>query len=136
MQIGPLKCLSLDDADRVEWLAVLAEGLDRFQATAYAYCRMGNHYHVVMQTHRPNLSRLMRHVNGVYTLRYNRRHGKVGHLFQGRFKAVLVDQESYFLEVCRYVDLNPVRARMVRRPREWAWSSYRAHAGHSTRVAG
>jgi REP element-mobilizing transposase RayT len=70
---------------------VLAEGLDRFQATAHAYCLMGNHYHVVMQTHRPNLSRLMRHFNGVYTLRYKRRHGRVSHLFQGRFKAMLVD---------------------------------------------
>jgi putative transposase len=120
-----------DDADRREWLQVLAEGLDRFQATAYAYCLMGNHYHAVMQTHRPNLSRLMRHVNGVYTLRYNRRHSKVGHLFQGRFKAVLVDQESYFLEVCRYVDLNPVRAGLVKRPGNWPWSSYRAHAGES-----
>ena len=120
-----------DDDDRREWLVVLADGLDRFQATAYAYCLMGNHYHVVVQTHRPNLSRLMRHVNGVYTLRYNRRHDKVGHLFQGRFKAVLIDQDSYFLEVCRYVDLNPVRARMVKRPGDWGWSSYGAHAGHT-----
>ena len=114
---------------------MLADGLDRLQATAYAYCLMGNHDHVVMQTHRPNLSRLMRHVSGVYTSRYNRRHGKVGHLFQGRFKAVLVDEESYFLEVCGYVDLNPVGARMVKRPRDWAWSSYGAHAGHAARIA-
>jgi putative transposase len=98
-----------DDDDRVEWLTVFADGLERFHATAFAYCLMSNHYHAVIQTHRPNLSRLRRHVNGVYTQRYNRRHGKVRHLFQGRFKAVLVDQESYFLEVCRYVDLNPVR---------------------------
>ena len=90
---------------------------------------MGNHYHVVVQTHRPNLSRLMRHVNGVYTQTYNRRHGVVGHLFQGRFKAILVEEESYFLEVCRYVDLNPVRPGMVKRPQDWAWSSYRAHTG-------
>lgn len=121
-----------DDDDRVEWLAVLADALDRFHATAYAYCLMGNHYHVVLQTHRPNLSRLMRHLNGVYTQRYNRRHGEVGHLFQGRFKAVLVDEEAYFLEVCRYVDLNPVRAGMVKHPRHWAWGSYRAHAGLAT----
>lgn len=92
---------------------------------------MGNHYHVVLQTHRPNLSRLMRHVNGVYTQTYNRRHGLVGHLFQGRFKAILVDKENYFLEVCRYVDLNPVRAGMIKNPQDWAWSSYRAHAGRS-----
>lgn len=116
-----------DDTDRRAWLAVLEQGLERFEATAFAYCLMGNHYHVVVQTHRPNLSRLMRHVNGVYTQTYNRRHGLVGHLFQGRFKAILVEKENYFLEVCRYVDLNPVRARMVKQPHDWAWSSYRAH---------
>lgn len=118
-----------DDEDRRAWLEVLAKALERFEASVYAYCLMGNHYHVVLQTHRPNLSRLMRHLNGVYTQYYNRRHRKVGHLFQGRFKAILIDEESYFLEVCRYVDLNPVRAKMVRHPREWSWSSYRAHTG-------
>lgn len=118
-----------DDEDRRIWLALLGEALDRFDGTAYAYCLMGNHYHAVLQTHRPNLSRLMRHLNGVYTQRYNQRHSKVGHLFQGRFKAVLVDQDSYFLEVCRYVDLNPVRAKMVRKPQDWRWGSYLAHTG-------
>lgn len=116
-----------DDDDRRVFLAVLAQALERFEATVFAYCLMGNHYHLVLQTHRANLSRLMRHVNGIYTQAYNRRHRKVGHLLQGRFKAVLVDEESYFLEVCRYVDLNPVRAGMVKHPREWVWSSYRAH---------
>ena len=118
-----------DDADRVAWLEVVGQGLERFDATACAYCLMGNHFHLVVQTRQANLSRLMRHVNGVYTQRYNRRHAKVGHLFQGRFKAVVVDKEAYFLEVCRYVDLNPVRARMVKRPQDWSWSSYRAHTG-------
>lgn len=124
-----------DDEDREAWLTVLTDALDRFHASAYAYCLMGNHYHIVLQTHRPNLSRLMRHLNGVYTQRYNRRHGKVGHLFQGRFKAVLVDEESYFLEVCRYVELNPLRARMVKRAQDWAWSSYRVHTGLSAPAA-
>jgi putative transposase len=96
---------------------------------------MSNHYHVVLQTHQPNLSRIMRQVNGVYTQTYNRRHGKVGHLFQGRFKAVLVDEDAYFLEVCRYVDLNPVRAAMVKRPHDWAWSSYRAHTAQTAQPA-
>lgn len=73
----------------------------------------------------------MRHVNGVYTQTYNRRHGLVGHLFQGRFKAILVEKENYFLEVCRYVDLNPVRAGMVKQPRDWAWSSHGAHIGRA-----
>ena len=116
-----------DDEDRALWLEVLADAMGRFHATTYAYCLMGNHYHVVMQTHRANLSRLMRHLNGVYTQRYNHRHQKVGHLFQGRFKAVLVDDDSYFLEVCRYVELNPVRAGIIKRPVDWTWSSYRAH---------
>lgn len=71
----------------------------------------------------------MRHLNGVYTQTYNRRHGRTGHVFQGRFKAVLVDRDAYLLEVCRYVDLNPVRAGMVRKPLDWPWSSYRAHSG-------
>jgi putative transposase len=118
-----------DDADRQALLDVLAQGVERFDAVVLAYCLMGNHYHFVLQTHQPNLSRLMRQINGVYTQAYNRRHGKIGHLFQGRFKAVLVDEDAYLLEVCRYVDLNPVRAGMVRRPHDWAWSSYRAHTG-------
>jgi len=118
-----------DDADREAWLEVLGHALVRFDATVFAYCLMGNHYHVVVQTRQANLSRLMRELNGVYTQRYNRRHAKVGHLFQGRFKAVVVDEEAYFLEVCRYVDLNPVRARMAQKPQDWAWSSYRAHTG-------
>jgi putative transposase len=74
----------------------------------------------------------MRHVNGVYSQMYNRRHGKVGHLFQGRFKAILVDRDAYLLEVCRYVELNPVRAKMVVRPADWAWSSYLAHTAQVT----
>jgi REP element-mobilizing transposase RayT len=120
-----------DDSDRHAFLTVLAQALERFEATAFAYCLMGNHYHVVLQTQRPNLSRLMRHVNGLYTQRYNRRHRKVGHLFQGRFKAILADRDPYLLEVCRYVDLNPVRAGLVKRPEQWTWSSYRAHTART-----
>src|SRR5512135_1465935 len=118
-----------DDQDRNELLLVLGQALKRFDATCLAYCLMPNHYHFVFETRRANLSRLMRHVNGVYTQRYNRRHHKVGHLFQGRFKAILVDRDAYLLEVCRYVDLNPVRAQLTKRPQNWAWSSYCAHVG-------
>lgn len=74
----------------------------------------------------------MRHVNGVYTQAYNRRHAKVGHFFQGRFKAILVDRDAYLLEVCRYVELNPVRASMVASSWAWPWSSYRAHLGDTS----
>jgi putative transposase len=105
--------------------------MDRFSAQVLAYCLMGNHYHFVLHTREANLSRLMRHINGVYTQVFNRRHGKVGHLFQGRFKAILVDRDAYLLEVCRYVELNPVRAGVVDAPAEWPWSSYRAHAGQA-----
>jgi REP element-mobilizing transposase RayT len=117
----------VDDHDRHALLQILGQALSRFDAQALAYCLMGNHYHFVLHTRQANLSLLMRHVNGVYTQTYNRRHHKVGHLFQGRFKAILVDRDAYLLEVCRYVDLNPVRARIVRKPESWAWSSYRAH---------
>jgi putative transposase len=118
-----------DDADRQNLLEVVAQAMDRFDAEVLAYCLMGNHCHFVVHTRVANLSRLMRHLNGVYTQNFNRRHQKVGHLFQGRFKAVLVDRDAYLLEVCRYVELNPVRARMVADPGAWPWSSYRAHVG-------
>lgn len=116
-----------DDADREALLGVIAQAMTRFDAQMLAYCLMGNHYHFVLHTRQANLSALMRHINGVYTQRFNRRHRKVGHLFQGRFKAILVDRDAYLLEVCRYVELNPVRAQMVAAPGEWPWSSYLAH---------
>jgi REP-associated tyrosine transposase len=121
----------VDDEDRQSLLEVVAQALSRFDAEALSYCLMGNHYHFVLHTRQANLSLLMRHINGVYTQTFNRRHDKVGHLFQGRFKAIVVDRDAYLLEVCRYVDLNPVRARMVRKPEAWAWSSYRAHVGQT-----
>jgi putative transposase len=117
----------LDDEDRVAFLAVLAQCMERFDAQVLAYCLMGNHYHLVLHTRRGNLSRLMRQLNGVYTQAHNRRHGLVGHVLQGRFKAILVDREAYLLELCRYVELNPVRAQMVAAPGDWPWSSYLAH---------
>jgi putative transposase len=90
---------------------------------------MDNHYHFVLHTRQPNLSLLMRHINGVYTQRFDRRHGKVGHLFQGRYKAILVDRDAYLLEVCRYVELNRVRANLVEHPAQWPWCSYHALTG-------
>ena len=115
-----------DDHDRAAQLGIVALALERFDAQMLAYCLMGN---LVLHTRAANLSRLMRQVNGVYTQHSNRRHGLVGHLFQGRFKAILVDRDAYLLQVCRYVELNPVRAGMVAAPGDWAWSSYRAHVG-------
>ena len=110
----------------------MAVALERFDAQLLAYCLMGNHCQLVQHTQQANLSRLMRHVNGVYTQAFNRRHGLVGHLFQGRFKAILVDHDSYLLALCRYVERNPVAARLVSAAADWRWSSYRAHAGLET----
>ena len=105
-----------DDTDRAALLGVVEEGMRRYDEQMLAYCLMGNHYHFVLHTRQANLSRLMRHLNGVYTQAYNHRHRKVGHMFQGRFKAILVDRDAYLLEVCRYVELNPVRTLMVTGP--------------------
>lgn len=118
-----------DDEDREAYLSTLAWVVERFGWRCHAYCLMENHVHLLIQTPQPNLSRGMRQLNGVYTQRFNRRHNKVGHLFQGRFKAILVEQEPYLLELARYIVLNPVRAKMVKSPERYAWSSYRPMVG-------
>jgi REP element-mobilizing transposase RayT len=119
----------LDDDDRIVWLNLLGAVCDRFNWRCHAYCQMTNHYHLVIETPDGNLSRGMRQLNGVYTQQFNRRHRRVGHVFQGRYKSVLIDKEAYLLEVARYVVLNPLRACMVDDVADWAWSSYRAMVG-------
>jgi REP element-mobilizing transposase RayT len=121
----------LDDGDREIFLEVVNEVGERFNWTHHAYCLMGNHYHLLLETPDSNLSQGMRHLNGVYTQRFNRKHKRVGHVFQGRYKAVIVQKQTYLLELARYIVLNPVRARMVRSAKDWPWSSYRATAGMS-----
>jgi REP element-mobilizing transposase RayT len=118
-----------DDNDRLLFLDVLHFIVSRFQWLCHAYCLMSNHYHLLIETPEGNLSRAMRQLNGVYTQRFNRRHRKPGHVFQGRYKAIVVEKESYLLELCRYVVLNPVRAKAVEAPEAWIWSSYKATAG-------
>ena len=120
-----------DDEDRGALLGIVEQGLDRFDAQMLAYCLMGNHCHFVLYTRSANLSLLMRHINGVYSQRFNRRHGLVGHLLQGRFKAILVDRDAYLLEVCRYVELNPVRATHPIEPRCGALAALLLLAGMS-----
>ncbi len=118
-----------DSEDRKLFLTSLGQVCERFHWLCHAYCLMNNHYHLVIETPDGNLSRGMRQLNGVYTQAFNRRHRRVGHLFQGRFSGILVQKESHFLAVCRYVVLNPVRAKAVKQPRDWLWTSYRATAG-------
>ena len=119
----------LTDDDRVAWLVTLAQVCERFNWVCHAYCQMTNHYHLVVETPDANLSKGMRQLNGVYTQLFNRRHQRVGHVFQGRFKAILVEKDHYLLELARYVVLNPLRARMVRQLDNWPWSSYLATCG-------
>lgn len=117
------------DEDRSLFLVCLGEVVTRFTWLCHAYCLMDNHYHLLIETPDGNLSEGMRQLNGVYTQRFNRRHGRVGHLFQGRFKAIVVERDSYLLELCRYVVLNPLRARMVKHIERYPWSSYPATMG-------
>jgi len=121
-----------DDQDRRAFLKVLGDVVSRYRWRRHAYFLMGNHYHLMIETPEANLTKGMRQLNGVFTQCSNRRHKRSGHLFQGRYKAILVDRDSYFLELARYVVLNPVRAAMVKYPHLWVWSSYGAMIGKAT----
>lgn len=118
-----------DDLDRSCFLAILADAVDLFGWRLHAYVLMGNHYHLLLETPEPNLSRGMHRVNAIYSQAFNRRHDRAGHLLQGRFKAILVEKERHLLELVRYVVLNPVRAGLVASAGDWSWSNYRATAG-------
>ena len=118
-----------DDQDRANFLNTLQHVNKRYNWICHAYCLMTNHFHLLIETPDGNLSLGMRQLNGVYTQLFNKWHGRVGHLFQGRYKAILIQKDSHLLEVCRYVVLNPVRAKMVEKPEDWMWSSYLATAG-------
>ncbi|MEJ2365319.1 MAG: transposase [Deltaproteobacteria bacterium] len=119
----------LTDDDRHQFLEFLRRACERYEWLCHAYCLMSNHYHLLIETQAPTLSKGMKYLNGTYTQVFNRCHKRVGHVFQGRYKGILVEKDSYLLELSRYIVLNPVRARMVRSAREWPWSSYRATAG-------
>ena len=123
----------LNDDDRVAWLEIVGAVCARFNWACHAWCQMTNHYHMVIETPEANLSQGMRQLNGVYTQHVNRAHARVGHVFQGRYHAILVEKQAYLNELARYVVLNPVRAGMVESPAQWAWSSFRAMTGHASR---
>ena len=119
----------LNNDDRQCFLNLLQKANERHYWYCHAYCLMSNHYHLLIETRQANLSKGMKYINGVYTQQFNKRHKRVGHVFQGRFKGILVESDKYLLELARYIVLNPVRARMVRSAKDWPWSSYRATAG-------
>ncbi len=121
----------LDDQDRLLFIDLLAKEVRQHRWLLYAFCLMDNHYHLLVETPEPNLVRGMRRLNGVYTQAFNRRHRLVGHLLQGRYKSILVDKDSYLIELCRYVVLNPLRVKekKVASVEDWPWSSYLATAG-------
>lgn len=113
-----------DHADRYVWLEVLGLVCERFHFVIHAYCQMTNHYHLMLETVEGNLAQGMRQLNGIYSQHINRRHGRVGHVFQGRYHAVLVQKDAYLLELTRYIVLNPVRAGMADNADAWHWSSH------------
>ena len=117
------------DGDRTKFLEILSGVVERYGFIIHAYCLMSNHYHLLVETPEGNLSRGMRQLNGVYTQWFNWSHKRVGHVLQGRYKAILVDKDEYLMELSRYLVLNPVRAGVVSRPEEWRWSSYRCMIG-------
>ena len=119
----------LDDKDHAKFLEIVSDVVERYNWVCYAYCLMTNHYHLLIETPDANLVRGMHQLNGVYTQAFNRRHDRMGHVLQGRYKAILVEKESHLLELARYIVLNPVRAKLTHHPRDWRWSSYRATVG-------
>ena len=118
-----------DDNDRLVWNHLLGNTCSRFNMIIHAYCQMGNHYHLLAETVEPNLADCIRYLNGCYSAYFNRKYRLVGHVFQGRYKAIICQAETYLLELVRYIVLNPVRARMVKEPEHWWWSSHRAMLG-------
>jgi len=125
----------IDDQDRLQFLAVLGEVVSRAGWIVHAYVLMDNHYHLLIETPNGNLSRGMRQLNGVYTQRFNSSHGSGGRVFQGRFKAILVERDGFLLELCRYIVLNPLRLKAVKNIGRYRWSSYRATAGEVQSLA-
>ena len=121
--------IALDDTDRGRFVETLARVVTAVRWRLHAWVLMTNHHHLLVETPEANLARGMQQLNGIYSQAFNRRHDRVGHLFQGRYKGILVEREAHLLELVRYVVLNPVRAGMVRTPADHRWSSYAETAG-------
>jgi REP element-mobilizing transposase RayT len=122
------RAIFFEDDDRQLFLDALGEMAESFELDIFAYVLMENHYHLLLRTRRANLSRAMQWLGVAYTNRLNARHGRSGHLFQGRFKSMLVQNDAYLLQLSYYIHRNPLRAKMVKRLADYRWSSYRAYA--------
>lgn len=118
------KALFKSKRDREKFIEYLESATERYDAVIHAYCLMDNHYHILLETPSGNLSKIMAHINGAYTNYFNAKRERSGHLFQGRYKAILVEADEYAKELSRYIHLNPVRANIVEHPEEYEWSSY------------
>lgn len=117
--------------DREKFFEYLESATQRYDAVIHAFCLMDNHYHLLIETPSGNLPQIMRHINGAYTTYFNVKRARPGHLFQGRYKAILVEIDEYAKELSRYIHLNPIRAKMVKTPEEYEWSSYRFYIGET-----
>jgi len=115
--------------DREQFLSYLESAVSRYDAVIHAYCLMTNHYHLLLETPSGNLSKIMQHINGAYTSYFNVKRNRSGHLFQGRYKAIIIEADEYARELSRYIHLNPVRANIVAKPEEYQWSSYLDYIG-------
>ena len=113
------------DSDYQLFLTTLKESANHFDVRVHSYCLMRNHFHLLIETKKPNLSKFMQRLLGVYTIRFNKIHNRQGHLFQGRYKALLIDKDTYLLALTRYIHLNPCKAKLVENPEDYAWSSMR-----------
>lgn len=129
------KAIYVDDTDFELFLTLLGKVCEQYHWVVHAYCLMSNHYHLLVETPDANLSKGMRQLNGTFTQAINRKHKRAGHLFQGRYKAILVDKDAYLLELNRYIVLNPIRANMVRVLDDWPWSNWHAVMGKTTSPA-
>jgi putative transposase len=119
----------VDDHDRVRFLGLLAQAATNHAWECLSYCLMENHYHLLIRTPQPTLRAGMQRLNGCYAQGFNARHSLAGHLFEGRYTSVTVDDDSHLRELVRYISLNPVRAGACRHPGDWFWSSYPALVG-------
>lgn len=127
------KKIFLDDGDRTQFLDILADYHRRYDICIHSFALMENHYHLILETPQGNLLKVMHGINGRYTGYFNRKCRRTGHLFQGRYKGILVDKDAYLLQLSRYVHLNPAKAGIVEKPEHYLWSSYRGFIGKGKR---